>query len=53
MAEGSGGASGVLGVLVGAMLVIFVGAAVLMVSGKGFGGGGGGQSLTIKLPTAK
>ena len=53
MADGGGGASGVLGVLVGAMLVIFVGAAVLMVSGKGLGGGGGGQSFTIKLPSAK
>ena len=52
MADGGGGASGVLGVLVGAMLVVFVGAAVLMVSGK-LGPGGGGQSLTIKLPTAK
>jgi len=35
------------------MLVVFVGAAVLMVSGKLGSGGGGGQSLTIKLPTAK
>ncbi len=34
MADGGGGASGVLGVLVGAMLVIFVGAGVLMATGK-------------------
>ncbi|MGI8527621.1 MAG: hypothetical protein ACR2K5_15905 [Pseudolabrys sp.] len=47
MADGGGGASGVLGVLVGAMLVIFVGAAVLMASGKM---GGSGSSLTIKMP---
>ena len=54
MADGGGGASGVLGVLVGAMLVIFVGAAVLMATGKlgSAGGGGGGSSLTIKLPSA-
>jgi hypothetical protein len=54
MADGGGGASGVLGVLVGAMLVIFVGAAVLMATGKMGGlGGGGGSSLTIKLPGAR
>ncbi|MBV9556276.1 MAG: hypothetical protein JO254_04300 [Pseudolabrys sp.] len=52
MADGGGGASGVLGVLVGAMLVIFVGAAVLMASGKMGNLGGGGSSLTIKLPSA-
>ena len=50
MADG-GGASGVLGVLVGAMLVIFVGAAVLMASGKL--GQQSGPSFTIKLPGAK
>ena len=51
MADGSG-ASGILGVMVGAMLVIFVGAAVLYGSGK-MGGGGGGQSFTIKMPGAR
>ena len=50
MADGSG-ASGILGVMVGAMLVIFVGAAVLYGSGKM--GGGGGQSFTIKMPGAR
>lgn len=52
MADGGGGASGVLGVLVGAMLVIFVGAGVLMASGK-LGGSSPSSTLTIKLPTAK
>ncbi len=51
MSDGSG-ASGVLGVLVGAMLVIFVGIGVLMATGK-MGSPGGGSSFTIKMPTAK
>lgn len=51
MAEGGGGASGVLGVLVGAMLVIFVGAAVLF--GTGRLGGGQSTSLTIKMPDGR
>ncbi len=46
MADG-GGASGVLGVLVGAMLVIFIGAAVLMATGRL---GDRGPSFTIQLP---
>jgi hypothetical protein len=50
MADDSGGASGILGVLVGAILVIFVGAAFLSGGfGKG-GGGGGGNTFSIKLP---
>lgn len=54
MADGGSGASGVLGVLVGAMLVIFVGAAVLIGTGKmGNMGGGSASSLTIKLPSGK
>ncbi len=52
MADGGGGASGVLGVLVGAMLVIFVGAAVLFGTGR-LGGGGPSTSLTIKMPDAR
>lgn len=53
MADGSG-ATGILGVLVGAILVIFVGAAVLIGTGH-LGGKGGGTSktFTIKLPDAK
>lgn len=43
----SSGASGILGVLVGAVLVIFVGAAILMGTGKL---GNSGPSFTIALP---
>lgn len=46
MADDSG-ASGVLGVLVGAMLVLFIGAAILMAAG---GLPKSGPSLTIKMP---
>jgi len=52
MADGGSGATGILGVLVGAILVIFVGAAVLMSTGQ-FGKAGGGKHFTIKLPDAK
>ena len=45
MADNSGGA-GILGVLVGVMLVIFVGAAVLMVTNGRIGNSG--PSLTIR-----
>lgn len=50
MSDGGSGASGVLGVLVGAMLVIFVGAAILMATGKL---GNSGPSFTISLPGTK
>ena len=50
MADSSGGV-GILGVLVGVMLVIFVGAAVLMASGGRIGNPG--PSLTIKMPGTK
>ncbi|HTK13733.1 MAG TPA: hypothetical protein VL402_08020 [Xanthobacteraceae bacterium] len=43
------GASGILGVMVGVILVIFIGAAVLMASGKM---GGSSQTFTIKMPSA-
>jgi hypothetical protein len=46
----SGGGTGILGVLVGVMLVIFVGAAVLMATGKM---GNTGPSLIIKMPGTK
>ena len=53
MSDGSG-PSGILGVIVGAILVIVVGAGVLMSSGKLSGGGGGGANVTLKVPgTAK
>jgi hypothetical protein len=48
----SGGGTGILGVIVGVMLVIFVGTAVLMATG-GRLGGSSGPSLTIKMPGAK
>ncbi len=51
MADSGGGASGVLGVLVGAMLVIFVGAAALMMTGAI--GGNKAPSFTIQMPGAK
>ena len=44
--------SGILGVLVGAMLVIFVGAAVLFSTGR-LGGGNPSHTFTIKLPDAR
>ncbi len=50
MADGSGG-SGILGVLVGVMLVIFIGAGVLMYSGK-LGPASSGPSINIKMPGA-
>jgi hypothetical protein len=49
MADGSSG-TGILGVIVGVMLVIFIGGAVLMATGKL---GSSGPSLTIKMPGSK
>ncbi len=51
MADGGGGASGVLGVLVGAMLVLFIGAGVLMATGTI--GANKAPSFTIQLPGTK
>lgn len=50
MADSSDGASGILGVVVGVVLVIFVGAAVMMATGNM---GNSGPSFTIKIPGAK
>jgi len=50
MSDGSG-ASGILGVIIGAILVVVVGAGVLMYSGK-LSGGGGGNNVTLKVPAA-
>jgi hypothetical protein len=54
MAEGgSGGGVGILGVLVGAMLVLIIGAGVLFATGKMPGSGGGSTStLKVELPKA-
>lgn len=49
MADSGSGASGVLGVLVGAMLVIFIGVGVLMYAGKW---GPAPTGITIKMPSA-
>jgi hypothetical protein len=48
MAEGSNG-NGVLGVLVGALIVILVGGGVLYATGN-LGGGGGGKTVKIEMP---
>jgi hypothetical protein len=48
MANGSGGATGILGVLVGAMIVIFIGGAILYGTGRQ---PANTASFTIKLPT--
>jgi hypothetical protein len=53
MADGSSGASAILGVMVGALLVIFIGAAFLGGFGKGGGGGSNPTNFTIKLPSAR
>ena len=50
MADGNG-ATGILGVLVGVMLVIFVGVAVLMATGQL--GGSSGPTLKIEMPNGK
>ncbi len=50
MTDSSDGASGILGVLVGVVLVILVGGAVLMATGKM---GNSGPSFTISIPGAK
>lgn len=47
----NGSSGGVLGVLVGAILVVFIGAAVLMATGVI--GQKSGPSLTIKMPGTK
>ncbi len=49
MADSGSGASGILGVLVGVMLVIFVGVGVLMWAGKW---GPAPTGITIKMPSA-
>ena len=48
MAEGSSGGIGVLGVLVGALIVIVVGGGILFATGTI--GGGGSKTVKIELP---
>ncbi len=50
MSDSGSDASGVLGVVVGAVLVVFVGAAVLMATGKL---GDSGPRFTISVPGAR
>jgi ABC-type transporter Mla subunit MlaD len=47
MAEGNSGGTGVLGVLVGALIVILVGGGILFAAGMI--GGGGGDTTTLKV----
>jgi hypothetical protein len=49
MADSDSGASGILGVLIGVMLVIFLGVGVLMYAGKW---GPAPTGITIKMPSA-
>jgi hypothetical protein len=49
MADSGGGGIGVLGVLVGALLVIVVGAGFLFASGH-LGGSGPSSSVKIEMP---
>lgn len=49
MSDGGDGATGILGVLVGVVLVIFIGVAVLTATGKG----NSGPSFTISMPGTK
>lgn len=51
MSDGGDSASGILGVVVGVVLVIFIGAAVLMGTGKL--GGNSGPSFNITIPGTK
>jgi len=54
MAEGNSGGTGVLGVLVGALIVILVGGGILFATGIiGNGGGGGGDKTTLKVEMPK
>jgi hypothetical protein len=49
MADGNSGGIGVLGVLVGALIVIVVGGGILFASGN-LGGKSGGPSVKIEAP---
>ena len=52
MADGNSGGGGVLGVMVGALIVIIVGGGLLFATGK-FPGSGGGNTSTVKLELPK
>jgi hypothetical protein len=52
LADNSGGV-GVLGVLVGALLVIVIAGGLFMFSNGKLGGSGGGNSIKVELPKPK
>ena len=52
MADNGSGGVGVLGVMVGALIVIVVGGGLLFATGK-FPGSGGGNTSTVKLELPK
>jgi hypothetical protein len=52
MAEGSNGGVGILGVLIGAILVVMVGVGVLFATGNMPGSGGNTSTLKVELPKA-
>jgi hypothetical protein len=52
MAEGSSSGIGVLGVLIGALIVIVVGGGLLFATGK-FPGSSGGGTSTVKIEMPK
>lgn len=49
MAEGSSGGIGVVGVLIGALIVIVVGGGLLFATGK-LGGGSNTTTLKVEMP---
>jgi hypothetical protein len=53
MADNSSGGVGVLGVLVGALIVIVVGGGLLFATGKFPGSGSSGGTSTVKLELPK
>ncbi len=50
MAEGGSGGVGVLGVLIGALIVIVVGGGLLFATGNLGGGGSGSKTIKVELP---
>jgi hypothetical protein len=53
MADSGSGGIGVLGVLVGALVVILVGGGILYATGNLGGGGGGKATVNIEVPKPK
>ncbi len=53
MANGNSGGIGVLGVMIGALIVIVVGGGLLFATGKFPGQSGGGSTSTVKFELPK